>query len=102
MKKLIKIVKSFEWLILLWVVTCVTLAVLKIFDYTSCSWYWISTPLYVPILGSVIFLVLSWLAGFFYLIGKDLYGRYYGWRAMRLAKQIEKGITKAENELKNL
>ena len=99
MKKLVNIVKSFELVILLWVVTCTTLAVLRILDYTDCSWWWIASPLYVPFMVTFVFLVVSWLVGFFVLIAKDFYGRYNHMKARRLAKQIEKDIEKLEKEL---
>ena len=102
MKKLVKAVKSFEWVLFIWVVVCVTLAIIKLWGYTDLSWWWISTPLYVPIFGSALFLVVAWLVGFFVLIGRDLYSRYNHIKATRLSKRIERDTAKVESELNKL
>ena len=99
MKRLANIKTTIEALITAWVVVSVGLIITNVLGYTNVSWWYVASVVYVPMIVSLMVIVLSWLVGFLVLMYRDLKGRYNYWVAMRLMKQIDRDITKAEKEL---
>jgi len=98
MKKLIRIYKSLEWLLLLWIVGCFTLAIFNIVGVTSYNWFAIASPLIFVISLPIV----MWLIGFITLLVRNLWAWYNMGKAERLAKIVKKDLDKLEKEINDL
>jgi len=98
MKKIIKIYTGLTGLLLVGSLFTFIFSILNMFSVTHVSWWLLATPFYV-VVGIPI---VIWLIGFFTILGRDLYGRYWSYKARKIAKNIKIDQDEIQTAIKEL